>query len=65
MLRTHGTGGAVNARKAGCQTEFGGGGGSVSPPGIRSRQVHADHGLSPLAFTEEKVNKMVARIEVT
>lgn len=45
-----------------CQTELVG---SVSPPGSYSRKAHHVQGLSSLAFTREKVNKMVEQINVT
>lgn len=61
VCSTHGRAGAVNTQHLAVNPGWG----SVSPPGICSRKVHHVQGLSPLAFTEEKVNKMVEQIQVT
>lgn len=59
---THGRAGAVNTQQPSCQAE---GGLSVSPWHPSAASTPRPRPFPPLAFTDEKVNKMVERIKVT
>lgn len=62
MRDTHGRAGAVNTQQPSCQAEKGL---SVSPWQPSSASTPRPRPFPPLAFTDEKVNKMVERIKVT
>lgn len=62
MHGTHGRAGAVNTQQPSCQAEKGL---SVSPWHPSAASTPRPRPFPPLAFTDEKVNKMVERIKVT